>query len=102
MSASKYRTRGRYLENQKRKRCILWGHIITPKNSEFDMGNYNIVKPLPEDNILVGFQMDYNLPNDITSVVQYYFSFKMEDLGISTSTHEDVTHEYIHATQIPQ
>ncbi|MCB9310681.1 MAG: T9SS type A sorting domain-containing protein [Lewinellaceae bacterium] len=77
------------------------GHIITPKIPEFDMGNYNIVKPLPEDNILVGFQMDYNLPNDITSVVQYYFSFKMEDLGISTSTHEDVTHEYIHAYPNP-
>ncbi len=77
------------------------GHIITPKIPEFDMGNYNIVKPLPDDNILVGFHMDYNLPNDIVSGVQYYFSFKMQDLGISASTNEDIALETIHAYPNP-
>ncbi|MEZ4910881.1 MAG: T9SS type A sorting domain-containing protein [Saprospiraceae bacterium] len=62
------------------------GQIVTPKSDLYQMGVLNMFAPLKDDNFLIGFAIDYNLSNGLKTQVQYYYSFKMTELGLISST----------------
>ena len=64
------------------------GTISTPQNDKYAIGNFNIVKFLPDNHLFIGMSMDYRYSPSVTTQIQYYFSFKMADIGIKTSINQ--------------
>ena len=62
--------------------------ISTNITSQFEIGNFNTVKMMPNNNLLIGIGMDYIYSSEIKTQIQYYYSFKLEEVGISTPIKE--------------
>lgn len=81
--------------------AIKVGSISTAKTGEFEINNYNTIKMLPDNNILVGIGMDYNYSSDVKTQIQYYYSFKLDDLGIETATLEPQKYQTLKLYPVP-
>ena len=47
------------------------GSIGIPKDTKIGFGNFNIARFLPNDNIFLGFRIDYKV-GDIKTLISYY------------------------------
>jgi len=66
------------------------GSISIATNQKYRLGNFAIAKLLPDDNIFLGFRVEYDIKN-IKTLINYYYSFKLSDLGLISSTTDQST-----------
>ncbi len=61
------------------------GSIVTPKMSNYQVGSIEQFQFIDDDNLVVALPMEIYHNNE-RSTIRYYFSFKMSDIGLISST----------------